>query len=456
MPRRNLRAVLVVLAISLLCWRTSLSAKPRDEIMELYGVFVDAVEQVEANYVRSVPRKELLESALRGMLQNLDEHSTYLNETDWKQFQKEIGESYIGIGVSVVIDAETNRLKILAPLVGAPAYVAGAMAGDTVLEVDGQSTEGWSRDKAVEALQGRPGTSVKLTVLHPGAEKTETLAIQRAVIEQPSVLGDLRKPDDSWDFLIDKDAKIGYIRLGGFHQDTPEDFKKALTELKAQGMKGLVIDLRNNPGGLLTAAVEMCDMFVESGRIVSTKGRNTKEKVYDAEKGGLYDAPDAKPSEGLPIAILVNQYSASAAEILSACLQDHHRAVVVGHRTYGKGSVQNIVPLDDGDSVLKLTVATYWRPSGKNIHRFKNAKEKDEWGVSPDPGYEVNLSDTELETWLYARRDRDLISSHNPVKPKIGKDGKPEPVKPYVDKPLDKALEFVQAQIKGAKAEPPK
>lgn len=447
MPRRNLIAVIAVLAVSLVCWRSSLSAKPRDEMMELYGVFVDAVEQVEANYVRSVPRKDLLENALRGMLQSLDEHSMYLSETDWKQFQKEIGESYTGIGVSVNIDTESGRLRVIAPLVGAPAYVAGVMAGDTILEVDGHSTEGWSRDKSIDALQGRPGTSLKLTVLHNDAKKTETLSVQRAVIEQPSVLGDTRKPDDSWDFFVDKDNKIGYVRLSGFYKDTPEDFKKVLDELKAQEMKGLVIDLRNNPGGLLGAAVEIADMFIESGRLVSTKGRNTKERIYDAEKGGIYDAPDDQPAKGLPIAVLVNEFSASASEILSAALQDHHRAKVFGHRSYGKGSVQNIVQLDQGDSVLKLTVATYWRPSGKNIHKFKNAKDTDDWGVTPDAGAEVKLSPDELDAWFRTRRDRDIISSHNPVKPKIGKDGKAEPAEPFVDKVLDKALETIRGQI---------
>ena len=286
-------------------------------------------------------------------------------------------------------------------------------------------------------------------MLHPEAQKTETLTIQRAVIEQPSVLGDMRKPDDSWDFFVDKEKKIGYVRVAGFYKDTPEDFKKALDELKAGEMKGLIIDLfpQITPAACWGGAVEMANMFVESGRIVSTKGRNTAEKIYDAEKGGIYDAPDGPSSQGLPIAVLVNEHSASASEILSAALQDHQRAKVLGHRTYGKGSVQNIVKLDEGDSVQKLTVATYWRPSGKNIHRFKNAKDSDDWGVKPDPGFEVKLTPDELEAWFYARRDRDIISSHNPVKPKVGKDGKPEPVRPFEDKGLDKALEYVRGQI---------
>lgn len=452
MPRRNVRAVLLVVAISLIFWRTSLNAKPRDEMMELYGTFVDAVEQVEANYVRPVNRKELLESALKGMLQNLDEHSTYLSESDFKQFQKDLGESFSGIGVSVTIDTDSNRLKILAPLVGGPAYAAGVMAGDIVLDIDGNSTEGWTRDKAVEALTGRVGTPVKMTVMHPGAEKTESLSMNRAIIELPSILGDIRKADDSWDFFIDKESKIAYIRLNGFYGDTDEDLKKVLEELKEQGMKGLVLDLRNNPGGRLDSAVEICDMFVEEGKIVSTKGRNTRTTTHPATKGGLFDAADGKGSEVLPMAVLINGNSASASEVVSACLQDHSRAKIVGRRSYGKGSVQHIIQLDEGDSALKITVASYWRPSGKNIHRDpKRSKDTDEWGVTPDAGYDVKLTPEEFEDWYIARRDRDLISSHNPARPKKDKDGKGDAPKPFVDKQLEKALEFVRGEIKAAK-----
>ncbi len=197
-------------------------------------------------------------------------------------------------------------------------------------------------------------------------------------------MGDKRKPNDEWDFMLDPAKKIGYIRITNFIQNTVEEVKAALKELDAQGMKGLILDLRDDPGGLLSAAVEISDLFVEDGKIVSTRGRNTAEKTFEAHKEGTYS--------GFPMAVLVNHNSASASEILAACLQDHNRAVVIGERSFGKGSVQNILDLEDGDSVLKLTVATYWRPSGKNIHRFKNAKETDEWGVSPNPGLEVKLS----------------------------------------------------------------
>ena len=436
MTRRNLRAITLVVGLSLLCWRTGQGAgDAKDDAMDLYGLFVDAVEQVEANYVRKVDRKELLQSALRGMLQDLDPHSTYFTESDWKQFRKQIEGSFTGIGVSIEIDPDSGRLKVLAPLPGSPAYAAGVLPGDTILEVDGQSTEGMNRDRAVEVLQGRPGTSVKLSILHPKTEKAEPITVTRAIIELPSVMGDVRKPDDTWDYMIDKDKKIGYIRITNFIQDTPDDLKKALEQLKSEGMRGLILDLRDDPGGLLSAAVEVSDLFVDKGQIVTTKGRNQKDKVYEAQKDGTF--------EGFPMVVMVNQHSASASEIVAACLQDHKRAVVVGQRSFGKGSVQNILPLDNGQSILKLTVATYWRPSGKNIHRFKNASESDDWGVRPDSGMEVRLNDDEYESMIEYRRHRDMISRVNPEKP-APKDDK---AKPFTDRQLTKAVDVVKEQL---------
>jgi carboxyl-terminal processing protease len=361
---------------------------------------------------------------------------------------------------------------VIAPMVGTPAYEAGVLAGDLIMEIDGQSTEGMNPDKAVEVLTGRPGTTVKLAVLHEGTEKAETLSMTRAIIDVPSVLGDNRKSDDAWDFMLDKENKIGYIRITSFIQNTTEELKKALDELKTEGMKALILDLRDNPGGLLGAAVEVSDLFVDEGLIVSTKGRNTISKSYEAEKEGTYD--------NFPIVVLINQNSASAAEIVSACLQDHNRAIVIGQRSYGKGSVQNIIDLEDGKSVLKLTVATYQRPSGKNIHRFKNAKDSDEWGVSPNPGMEVKLTTSQYTSWLLARRDRDLVTmgkrhnEHGDQKDGVNKDEDNKPdtkdagpkprednpakekeqanAKPFVDRQLDKALEVIKEKLAASMA----
>jgi carboxyl-terminal processing protease len=439
---------------------------------------VDAVEKVETNYVRPVSRRELLESALEGMLQNLDQHSSYINTGEWRQFRRQIEGKFGGIGIQVGLDQESGRLRVIAPMVGTPAYEAGILAGDQIVEIDGQSAEGMSPDKAAEVLMGRPGTDVKLSVLHEGSEDHESMTITRAIIEVPTVLGDRRKPNDQFDFMLDKDKKIGYVRVATFSQNTPEELKKALAQLKEEGANGLILDLRDDPGGLLSTAVEVSDLFLDKGEIVSTKGRNTPAKRYDAQKDGLY--------EDLPMVVLINQNSASAAEIVSAALQDHKRAVIVGQRSYGKGSVQNLIDLDGGNSVLKLTVASYYRPSGENIHRFKNAKTSDKWGVSPDKGAEVKLPNSEFIRWFMARRDRDLESSAkgqrktpatapDAAKGKTAHDekakGKDEgkngekkdkaeaktksphrTAGPFVDKQLDKALEIIRAKVAETKA----
>src|SRR3954451_25344571 len=265
MPRRNFFAIVMVGTVSLFCWQASRAdgARPKDEMMELYGLFVDAVEQVGSHYVRPVDRRELLESALKGMLQNLDPHSAFINTSEWKQFKKQIEGRFGGIGIQVGMDSDVNRLKVIAPMVGTPAYGAGILAGDLIMEIDGHSTEGMIPDKAVEVLVGRPGTPVTLTVLHEGDDKIEKIKMDRAVIDVPSVLADTRKPDDTWDYMYDKESKIGYVRISSFIQNTTEELKNALEDLKAQGMRGLVLDLRDNPGGLLSAAVDISDLFVD-------------------------------------------------------------------------------------------------------------------------------------------------------------------------------------------------
>ncbi len=471
MPRRNYLALAMIGSVSLLCWQATQGAKPKDEMLELYGLFVDAVEKVEVNYVRPVSRRELLESALEGMLQQLDPHSNFINTGDWMQFRRQIEGRFGGIGIQVDVDPETGRLRVVAPMVGTPAYEAGILAGDQILEIDGQSAEGMSPDRAIEVLTGRPGTEVKLGVLHEGSEEPEPVTITRAIIDVPSILGDHRKPDDQWEFMIDPDQKIGYIRISSFIQSTAEDLKKVLDQLREQGVRALILDLRDDPGGLLSAAVEVSDLFLADGEIVSTKGRNTQPKTYKAQRDSLF--------EDLPMVVLVNQNSASASEIVSAALQDHKRATVVGQRSYGKGSVQNIFELDDGTSVLKLTVASYYRPSGENIHRFKNAKTTDQWGVSPDKGCEVKLTPSEYVRWFRGRRDRDLAAGHRrtPAGKPESDQGKPdsqpaaakgqekaqakkeaekaEPKRastrrsngPFVDKQLDKALEVIRSKL---------
>jgi carboxyl-terminal processing protease len=263
--------------------------------------------------------------------------------------------------------------------------------------------------------------------LHQGGNKVEQLSVTRAIIHVSTVLGDSYKGDDTWNYFIDPEKKIAYIRLTAFSRDTTKELRTAMEEISKQGLKGLILDLRFNPGGLLTAATEISDMFLEEGKIVSTKGRNTPEKTWNAKKADTY--------AGFPMAILVNRYSASASEIVSAALQDHGRAVIVGERTWGKGSVQNVIELESGRSLLKLTTASYHRPSGKNIHRFPGAAETEEWGVMPDKDYDVKFTGDEMTKYLDHRRKKDVLTK--------------EPIKSdFVDKQLAKAVEFVEGKLK--------
>ncbi len=264
------------------------------------------------------------------------------------------------------------------------------LAGDVILEIDGQSTEGFTLEEATKRLKGEEGTQVTLTVVHPGRPGKETVTLTREIIHVETVLGDQRNEDDSWDFMLDDEQRIGYVRLTAFSRDTASQLQAVIEQLRLQGLRALILDLRFNPGGLLRSAIEVSDMFVAEGTIVSTEGRNSPQRTWKAHRPGTYD--------DFPMVVLVNRYSASASEIVAACLQDHHRAVIMGERTWGKGSVQNLIELEGGRSALKLTTAAYQRPSGKNIHRFPDDTD--------------DLGDSEIVGLMRYRRERDIVRPH--------------------------------------------
>jgi carboxyl-terminal processing protease len=381
--------------------KTAAKAGTDDDYYEFYRTLADTIDQVERNYVKPVDRRELMEAAIRGVLQKLDPYSGYIDRDEMQGFRTSVESQFGGIGIQITTD--NGQIKVSSPLVGTPAYKAGVQAGDRIIRIEGESTRDLTIDQAVKKLKGEVGTSVTFTVEHALTGQTQTFTLKREQIHVDTVLGDHRKSDDSWDFLIDSDNKIGYIRVTAFSRDTAGELRKALESLDARKLRGLVLDLRFNPGGLLTSAIEVADLFIADGRIVSTKGRNTDERVWDAVKPGTF--------EGFPMVVLVNRYSASASEIVAACLQDHDRAVVIGERTWGKGSVQNVIELESGKSALKLTTASYARPNGHNIHRFPDAKETDEWGVKPNDGLEVRLSPDEMGRLLEHRRRLDIIEA---------------------------------------------
>lgn len=401
-----------------------------EEYVELIQLFADTLDQVDRNYVKDVDRRELMEAAIRGVISKLDPYSNYIAPEDLERFKTGVDSEFGGIGIQV--STRDGQLVVTSPLFGTPAHEAGIIAGDRITHIEGEETKGLTIDDAIKRLKGPIGTEVTMTIYHPSTFTSEKVSVRRELVQIETVLGDERLEGGNWDFMFDHADKIGYVRVSAFSRHTADDLHQAITRLLDDGMKGLVLDLRSNPGGLLTSAVEICDMFIEDGKIVSTEGRNSPKRVWTAEKDGTL--PD------FPMVILIDHYSASASEILSACLQDHDRATIIGERSWGKGSVQNIIELEEGKSALKLTTAGYQRPSGEKIHRFEGDTESDKWGVSPDDGMDVKLSrEQKVAYHTYRRmRDQDTIIPHPPA---------PQPELSEIDPVLSQALKHLKAEI---------
>ena len=453
MSRSNLSWLLGLSSVALLGISLSYSAPSLDKKHENLKLIVDVLEEVQQKYVKELDAdkmRELVENMVNSGLERLDPHSNFINADEYKQFTKASRGKFGGIGIRIGLEA--GQIFVESPMVGTPAYDAGIMAGDLITKIDGKSTENMALKKIVEHIQGEPGTLVKLSVLHEGTKTPVDLEITRAEIKVDSVLGDRRMKNNlkEWDFWVEPESQIAYIRITNFSETTTAEVTRIVDALQKTGMKGLVVDLRNDPGGLLRSAVEVSSLFLPEGQpVVTTKGRGgAKEDAYNAR----HDNPNIKPGTYYPLAILINRYSASASEIVAAALQDHLRAVIVGERSFGKGSVQNVISMEGGTSALKLTTASYWRPSGRNIHRFPDAKESDDWGVKPTEGYEVKLTDEERRDYFKWRRDRDIVRRPGQEAPKENaSDNKEDGAKkkvPFRDRVLDKALEYIHGQLK--------
>ena len=432
MPHRNLVIILAMMVLSLVS-AMKVSRQGR------YLIF--AMSQIETHGLEVVGENELFQGALEGMAGRLDEYSTYITPEAMKEFQEIIDREFGGVGIEIRLDRQTKELTVASPLVGTPAYEAGIVAGDRILRIDGESTQGLSLSDASERMRGEPGEPVTLSVLHHGASEPVDVEIVRAVIRIDTVLGDTRNVDGSWDFFLEGEDGIGYLRINSFGEQTDREMRRAVDWLIDRGMKGLIIDVRNDPGGLLIAAIGVCDMFVDSGVIVTTRRRDgTIRQTYSATGQGTYS--------GFPVAVLVNQYSASASEIVAACLQDRAGACVVGERTFGKGTVQELIDLRGDRGMLKLTTSSYWRPSGKNIHRGRDAEEDDDWGVIPNQGYEVKLSEEEFAEQLRVRFLRDIGRLSDERDTPRGEDG--EILTPLgADGQLKKAVEYIRRTAGG-------
>jgi carboxyl-terminal processing protease len=395
MPLRNLNVLLVSALVCVACYYKARYSR-------YAAVIADAMGGIEQGYFQDIDRRELFEGAMEGMVSRLDRDSSYLDTQALEELQENVlDQQFSGVGIEVVLDQQTGRLTVVSPQFGSPADKAGMRSGDVILAIDGQSTEGFTLQDAVHLMRGQRGTRVDLSVLHLGESVPEPISITRDVINVSSVIGDMRGPDGQWQFYLEEHPNIGYVRITTFGEKTLGELTEAL-RFKDHPVQGLIVDVRGNAGGLLTTAVAVCDLFIDSGEIVSTR-----DKHGNVEK--LFRATSKSTICRLPMAVLVDRYSASASEIFAGAMQDHGRAVIIGERTWGKGTVQEIMFFEGRRSAIKLTTSTYWRPSHKNIHRSPNAVEEDEWGILPDNGFKIALTDDQYVKLLEARRQRHLV-----------------------------------------------
>ncbi|MDZ4832138.1 MAG: S41 family peptidase [Phycisphaerae bacterium] len=363
-----------------------------------FDPIIDVRQLVESSFVEPPDAKSMQEAALGAMVRSLgDPYSVYVPPASERSFNKDLRGNYVGIGAE--IDMPDGWLRIVAPLDGSPAHESGILPGDIVLSIEGQTTHEKSVEECMALLLGDPGTAVKIRVRHPD-QREEELSIVRRAIQAKTVKG-FRRSAQGWEYMLDPTNGIAYVQLAQFTETTAADLRATLDRLRDAGARGLVLDLRFNGGGSLSAAIQIADFFQEEGAIVSVKARDGQARAWEAKR----DADDV----GLPIVVLVNESSASASEILAGSLQENHRAKVLGTRTYGKGSVQDVKPLPDGHGTVKITTARYYLPSGRNITRSQKPEDESKpWGVDPDPGFHISMDDIENRAMFIARRRWDI------------------------------------------------
>ncbi len=394
---------------------SSAKAAAADTYRQL-NLFGDVFERVRADYVEKPDDAKLIESAINGMLAGLDPHSSYMDPKSFRDMQVQTRGEFGGLGIEVTM--EEGLIKVVSPIDDTPASKAGIMANDIITKLDEEQVQGLTLNQAVEKMRGPVNTKIKLTIMRKGQDKPIEVSITRDVIRVRSVRS--RAEDD-----------VGYIRISQFNEQTTDGLKKAITDLAgqipAEKLKGFVVDLRNNPGGLLDQAISVSDAFLERGEIVSTRGRNAEEtQRFNARPGDL--------AKGKPIIVLINGGSASASEIVAGALQDHKRASILGTRSFGKGSVQTIIPLGAGNGALRLTTARYFTPSGRSIQ----AK-----GISPEIEVLQDVPD-ELKTRTDTKGESSLRGHLKAEGDEATGSQSYVPPKPEDDKALHAALDLIR------------
>jgi carboxyl-terminal processing protease len=392
-------ALVVNLAVGAKVYLSTAEAAQKDSAYPSLELFSYVMEKVRKDYVdgQELSYQDLVYGALKGMLNTLDPHSEFLPPDKYKELQNDTQGAFGGLGI--VISLKDNFITVVAPMEDSPGFKAGILTGDRITRIDKKSTEQMSLQEAVKNLRGEPGTEVEVEVYRPSSGATKEHKLTRAIINVDMV----KDINGKREFPLGEN-KIGYVRLVQFGEKTSEELQRALRKLKGQGMQALVLDLRWNPGGLLEQAVEVCEKFLPRGElVVTTEGRNPGQNSVRRAMGR------GDELKGLPIVVLVNLGSASASEIVAGCLQDLKRAIVLGEKPFGKGSVQSILPLQDG-AALRLTTAKYYTPSHKVIH---------EHGITPD--ITVPITDEEERDILLLRTPGGVESLETPDRERVSK-----------------------------------
>lgn len=427
MPKRNLLLVFLTTVVCILAWM----ARDRG----LHGrQFGEVMAAIERRHLEPMDAESLFGAAMEGVFSKLDEHSAFIADDERAALDAALDQEFGGVGLELAIDDRDGGLVVESPILHSPAWRAGIAAGDRIVAIDGTSTRGMNLKEAVAALRGPAGTAVSIAV----GDQARVIPLEREIVRTESVLGDRRRSDGAWDWFVEGEPGIIHLRITSFGEHTLEDLDRAIAEIgTVRSPRGVILDLRGNPGGLLSTAIEVSDRFLDEGVIVSTRGREAA-----AGRNAALDIRRAKAGSvfgGLRMVVLVDGLTASAGEIVAAALQDNGRATIVGSRSFGKGTVQSIVPLSDGRNLLKLTTSEYLRPSQANIHRRQGDAE---WGVSPEPQNEINPPAQTLETVKAWRAARDVVPPPNAEAPDTTASAATLPR--HVDPVIARAIEVLQ------------
>jgi len=369
--------IFVILTIILFNFSSKVHSQNIDELYEKIDLFSEVLEKIKNEYVEEIDQAETMDAAINGLLQSLDPYSSYMSPEVFKESQEETSGEFGGLGIEVTMEA--GVVKVISPIDDTPAAKAGVKAGDYIVQINGEQVQGKTLMEAVNLMRGPVGTSIEITIRRKNLKKAKIFKIVREIIEVRSVVSKQIK------------NKIGYLRLRAFNENSGNQLKKEIVKIeKNKKTVGYILDLRNNPGGLLSQAIKISDFFLDNGEIVSTNGRKSKEnRKFFAQKGDKIN--------GKPLIVLINNGSASASEIVAGALQDQKRAVLLGETTYGKGSVQSIIPLNNRGAI-RLTVSKYYLPSGKSISEvgvipdIRVEAEGEEFSINTDTDNQLNYA----------------------------------------------------------------